>query len=70
METIPLMSIHSTIKSSIFDAGADTDTIDFINSIENYTIQLSSSGDIKVTDLLGTLIVKNENSLREPDLRF
>ena len=66
VDTIP------TIKSSIFDAGADTDTINFINSIENYTIQLSSSGDIKVTDLssLGTLIVKNTEKFSFENLTY
>jgi hypothetical protein len=54
------VSAIPTAKSSTFDGGGGEDTVEFDDEISQYTIELSSSGDVKIADLSssGILYVK------------
>ena len=59
------VSAFPTKKSSIFDGDIGEDTVKFGKEISQYKIELSSSGDVKVTELasLGVLDLKNTEKL-------
>ncbi|MDB2455119.1 hypothetical protein N9W76_03075 [Planktomarina temperata] len=59
------VSAFPTKKSSIFDGDIGEDTVKFGKEISQYKVELSSSGDVKVTELasLGVLDLKNTEKL-------